>query len=478
MIGTTVGIDIRDEMVVAVAVRAGLRQQVVTGAATVPLTDEAGLAEALRAVCEQIGMSAGGCVAVMPFNRLSFRTVKMPFASVKKIGQTIAYELETMLPIPVDGLVADFVVSNRAPQPDVLAAVAGKEFLAEYLAQWQAAGVNPAVLEVRAVPLAGLLARENVAPDCGLLLDFVGTGGTMVLFAQGRIVLVRDLPGDGEMATEPARAEFCRSVLATIHSHRGGNGERLVPEVVFVTGPAAGAAGMAAALREGLGLPVTLVDLAARTSVRLTEAVAERWDGLSMDGALALALRGRRGAAGGFNFRKDAFAVDRPLHRFKREIIWGAAFAMAFVALVGANLGIEYYHLQRRSRDLDGRIKTIFSEALPQVTRIVDPVQQLRVRVNEMKRAAAGRANTWAEMSVLDFLQEISGRIPVTYTVRLSRMAVDPEGAIIKGETDNFNNVDGIKKGLAASPLFREVTISSANLDRTGSKVQFELRIQ
>ncbi len=478
MIGTTVGIDIRDDMVVAVAVRAGLRGQVVSGVATAPLADEAGLAEALFAVLDQLGVVAGGCLSVMPFNRLSFRTVKMPFASVKKIAQTIGYELETMLPVAVDGLVADFVVSNRSPQPDVLAAVAGKEFLAEYLAHWQAAGVNPAVLEVRAVPLAGLLARENVAPACGLLLDLVGGGGTMVLFAQGRIVLVRDLPVDGDMETEPARAEFCRSVLATIHSHRGGNGERLAPEGVFVTGPGAAAAGMAGALREGLGLPVTQVDLAARASLRLAEAVADRWDALAMDGALALALRGRRGAAGGFNFRKDAFAVDRPLHRYRREIAWGAAFAMALIALVGANLGIEYFYLQRRGRDLDARIKTVFREALPEVTRIVDPVQQMRARVNEIKRAAAGRANAWAEMTVLDFLQEISGRIPATYTVRLSRLAVDPEGANVKGETDNFNNVDGIKKSLAASPLFREVTISSANLDRTGSKVQFELRIQ
>ncbi|MDH3394481.1 MAG: PilN domain-containing protein, partial [Desulfobulbaceae bacterium] len=84
----------------------------------------------------------------------------------------------------------------------------------------------------------------------------------------------------------------------------------------------------------------------------------------------------------------------------------------------------------------------------------------------------------WAGISVLDFLKEVSVRIPSAYSVKLTRLAVDQEGARVKGETDNFNNVDGIKKNLEASPLFTAVAISSANLDRTGNKVQFELRIQ
>jgi tRNA threonylcarbamoyladenosine modification (KEOPS) complex Pcc1 subunit len=57
-------------------------------------------------------------------------------------------------------------------------------------------------------------------------------------------------------------------------------------------------------------------------------------------------------------------------------------------------------------------------------------------------------------------------------------MVVDPEAVKIKGETDTFNTVDIIKKALEPSEYFSSVTISSANLDRSGERVQFEIKLQ
>jgi hypothetical protein len=48
----------------------------------------------------------------------------------------------------------------------------------------------------------------------------------------------------------------------------------------------------------------------------------------------------------------------------------------------------------------------------------------------------------------------------------------------IKGETDTFNTVDIIKKGLEDSEYFSSVNISSANLDRSEKLVKFELKLQ
>jgi hypothetical protein len=62
--------------------------------------------------------------------------------------------------------------------------------------------------------------------------------------------------------------------------------------------------------------------------------------------------------------------------------------------------------------------------------------------------------------------------------VRVIRLVVDPEGVQIKGETDTFNTVDIIKKGLEPSEYFSAVTITSANLDRSGKRVKFEIKLQ
>lgn len=482
MIGTRVGIDIRDDMVVAVEVKGNLRQQVISGVAAVPLASATDLAAAIRNVSELVGATGGDCVSVIPAGRLSFRNLRMPFQSEKKIGQTIGYELETMLPSAVEGRVVDFVVATPGAQPDVLAAMAPREFLGEYLEQWQAADVEPAVLEVRDVPLARWLAQRSLAPDCGLLLDLRRSGGEMVLFRDGRVVLVREIFVAGEMDSDESGEEtcgrFCRAVMNTVRAFNSEGDGPALPEAVFVTGPIAGTAGMMELLEAGTGLRVEQVDLAIGAPIALDATVAEQWDGLLMDGALALALRSRRGDGTGFNFRKEEFVVNRPLYRFKKEVVLVTAFAAMFASLLAVNSGIEYFYLQRQYQDLDHQITALFRETLPQVTRIVDPVQQLRVKIREIKRTPTGRNNAWADISVLDFLKEISDRVPASFAVRLTRLALDQEGARIKGETDNFNNVDMIKKDLEASSLFKDVTISSANLDRAGSKVLFELRIQ
>jgi hypothetical protein len=57
-------------------------------------------------------------------------------------------------------------------------------------------------------------------------------------------------------------------------------------------------------------------------------------------------------------------------------------------------------------------------------------------------------------------------------------MVVDPDTVRISGDTDTFNAVDNIKNGLEPSAHFSGVTITSANLDRAGKRVRFEMKLQ
>jgi hypothetical protein len=127
---------------------------------------------------------------------------------------------------------------------------------------------------------------------------------------------------------------------------------------------------------------------------------------------------------------------------------------------------------------LDQQITRIFNETFPDVKRIVDPVQQMKVKIDEIKKTAASLPGTGASGKVLDLLNDISLRLPESADVKVSRMVVDQDSLLIKGETDTFNTVDTIKKGLEPSPYFAAVTISSANLDRSGNRVNFELKLQ
>jgi hypothetical protein len=61
--------------------------------------------------------------------------------------------------------------------------------------------------------------------------------------------------------------------------------------------------------------------------------------------------------------------------------------------------------------------------------------------------------------------------------VDLTRLVIQPENVLISGTTDTFNSVDDIKSRLEQIQYFEKVTISSANIDRSGNEVRFMLKV-
>ena len=80
--------------------------------------------------------------------------------------------------------------------------------------------------------------------------------------------------------------------------------------------------------------------------------------------------------------------------------------------------------------------------------------------------------------SILELLKELSQKIPQSVDVRITRMVVDSERVRLSGGTDTFNTVDKIKNELESSPHFSTAKITSAKLNRTGEKVDFEITLE
>ncbi|MCF8082836.1 MAG: PilN domain-containing protein, partial [Deltaproteobacteria bacterium] len=162
----------------------------------------------------------------------------------------------------------------------------------------------------------------------------------------------------------------------------------------------------------------------------------------------------------------------------KKAIRKGVIFLVLILALLGGHLITDYYMLKREYNRLDTEMIRLFKKTLPQVTRIVDPVQQLKVEIQQLEEESASTAMTGSDRRVLDLLADLSRRIPKTVDVHVSRMVMDPKSVRIGGETDTFNSVDSLKNALTPSAFFSEVTISSANLDRKNNRVKFEMKLK
>jgi general secretion pathway protein L len=87
-------------------------------------------------------------------------------------------------------------------------------------------------------------------------------------------------------------------------------------------------------------------------------------------------------------------------------------------------------------------------------------------------------AETGPHVRSIDILNNISEKIPADITVNLNRLVIQPDNVLISGTTDAYDSVDTIKSRLEQIQEFEKVSISSANIDRSGQEVQFMLKVE
>jgi len=497
MPGKILGIDINGDSVAAVRVQGGIRGYRITDWSRVTIDEAAGVSEAFRELGEQMDLTADTCMSALGGERASYRNIKMPFKDTKKIRQTIAFSIETMVPFPIQDLLVDFTIVDQGDQAEILAASVKRAYVGQHLTLLKEYGLDPDILDIRGVPTALWLLRQPAVPDNGLLLEMGSKQAMMVLYLDRRIALIRGLSFDDALkpqARVTASADgqvygqtdqrleawfkaFCMHISNTLHGFEAQRGKTVKPERVFITGSGADHPGTEQYLEQFLDIPVESINVAKDARVHMEEDVAQLWEPALMNGALALALRDtKRGM--GFNFRTEEFEIRKKTFWLGKEIRKIAAFGIVILALLIAYFGVDYYLLTRQYRMLDKEIRAVYTQVFPEERRIVDPVQQMKAKIAELEKSTFSLPGVSGDERAIDLLRDISLRIPRSLDVTVNSMVVDPEAVKIKGITDTFNTVDIVKRRLEASAYYSGVTISSANLDRSGKRVQFEIKMQ
>jgi type II secretory pathway component PulL len=206
----------------------------------------------------------------------------------------------------------------------------------------------------------------------------------------------------------------------------------------------------------------------------MEEDAAGDWNPLLMNSALALALRDTR-AKDSFNLRVGEFTKKRRYDQFRQEAKKIAIYVAIVLLVIVANISADYYVTHKRHSLLQGEISSVFKKTFPDVRRIVDPVQQMKVKIREAKESMLMPTEYLPQKAVVDVLRDVTVHIPKTAKVDVSSLIIDDERVRLKGHTDTFNTVDAIKNALQESGFLKDVAIASAQLDRTGDSVRFEL---
>jgi len=104
-------------------------------------------------------------------------------------------------------------------------------------------------------------------------------------------------------------------------------------------------------------------------------------------------------------------------------------------------------------------------------------VQQMKASVEQEREKNMFTGEIEEEILNIDIINEISSRIPKEQDVEITNFVRGDDSLVISGNTDSFNNVDDIKGRLEHAEILKNITISSANLEKSSNRIQFKLKI-
>lgn len=476
------GIDIRKLSVSAVLVKTSLRENRIDGYAYIPIHEseenENGIKTALEALTREIDIGGCDCVVSISADHFSYRSLKVPFKDSKKIRMVLPFELEPTVPYPVDNLALDFIrleTTAQSDNTDVIAVAVQKSQLRPYIETLSEIKIDPEIITVSGLPAVLFLANQADRGEDQIFLDIDKNNGTLFITVGGEIRMIRSFP-------IPAEAQIrARSLCAVIRHTLAACDELSLsafqPLDIMVTGGGLDGLNIESDISKVLDLPVKWLNLVDRLNLPIDSESSTPWNSAVMDNALALALTEIEGIVG-LNFHKGQFAAKKFLLKYKSHLTKTGILAAAVLALLFFNVITKSYTLNQKVKRIDNQLTDIFKATFPEVKRIQDPFKQMQVNVQEAKKSALFQTETGSQIRCIDILNSISKSIPKSIVVDITRMVISPDDVLISGNTDTFNSVDDIKSRLEQIDYFKKVTISTANIDRSGKEVRFQLKVE
>ncbi len=501
------GLDIGRDSIKAVQVMAGLRGYEVTRIDLVNIDKEGGTEEALKKLFESGIFTDSICITALPAKDFFFRNIRLPFKDKRKISQTIAYELEPLIPCPADDVLIDYVITDQTDQTDIFSAAVAKSAAGDLIKYLKKCNVEASIMDIDAVPVVSRLLTSYTDTGCGLLLDIGDRDTTGVIFDKSGILHIRRFPFGGEKITKAIakalKIEFSKAEKKKRTGDTGEAGEEISamcgrffsevkntlqslslkghlkedPAKFFLTGGGALYPPLQKKMETFFSLPIEMVDISAADNIVMEKEAGKDWNPMLMNQALALAIRETKKNAG-FNFARGEFGPKRKYEKFRKDFRWAAAIVSIILCAFGIDLYIDYHYDRAHLNKLKHEITDVFKKTCPEVTRIVDPIQQLKVRIAEARNSSSGLNGAGSGIRTLDIIKDISRLVPESTDFLITSFTFDGAAVKIKGETDNFNSVDNIKNSLGKSNYFKNVTISSATLIKKGTRVGVDLRIE
>lgn len=151
--------------------------------------DQDKVADYLRQLADDAGVTSKNVIAALPSSSSFTAIIKTPKLSEKELGESIGYQADKYIPIPINQAKLDWVVVGEdvdSEELDVLVVAAPNIIANKYLNIIQKAGFELLVLETNALALARSLTVPTNIKSSVMIVD-IGTVATDIAIFTGQV---------------------------------------------------------------------------------------------------------------------------------------------------------------------------------------------------------------------------------------------------------------------------------------------------
>ena len=486
------------------------------------LKPEESLSVTLQGMFDDFGLKWDQVICGYPGNKVSSRVIDLPFGSLKKIDQSIEYELEGFIPFDLANVVIDYHILNSSKETSkILALYTLKEDFVKWLTFLQNSRIDPKIITVEEVEYLNLVSLGMVPPEGPYAILDIGHTKTNLTLCHGKkLAFLRSISIAGKHLTEAIHnklnvpmeesermkiemgsitpegeeivddlsrrvgeaikqtmEELILNVRQALFSYQDKEGEPV--EGLYLCGGTSRLPGLDRYLSIRLKQNVTHIDCTAFHFSKLSKVTSHR---AMMAQGLALALRGVAAAGmpainlrgGEFAFKGDVQKLEGTLKHV--GIAVGLVLLMAFT-----HFGVKYYVLSKQIGALNKQVTTMAQQVLTGVSpkQLSTPGASLKVLQSEEAKMQ-DRITKLSEVRgvpALDIIKDISMKVPDRKEIQLDVEDLNIKGdrMNLSGRVDSFIAVDKIKAALEASKYLKKVTPSNVGKGIKEGEVKFDM---
>jgi len=477
----------------------------------------------LRVIFSEQQMRADRVFTNLPGRTVSSRMIQLPFSDRKKIEQTLPFEIEGLIPLPLESILLDYQMIESGPEGSwILAFFTEKQVLQAHLSLLQEAGVDPNAVLPIPVALANLWKELVPRGDEPFALIDLGHQETSLTVLNNRtltfgrswamgsrkltdaLAQALDVPPAVARETKEQQA----SLLASAEQPHDLTGQKiestlkaaLGPIVVgirqtllsvsdtagvrlptaYLCGNASHLKGLPRFLSDALQLDVQPLALYGPVGSLLDQ---KGYDPAAAATSLGLAFHGIRDMrASKINLRIGEFTYVSERAELKRHLISGGIMAGILLVMLLVLFGLRYSDRSHRYQALNDSLESMAVETFPELKSI--PPGNRRIMAMTSRLEQERRENdlfvplSQDSLSVLDILREITEAVPDDVQIDVKKLSMQGEKVSFEAETSSYNAAEQIKQNLLSSGLFANADIPVAKDSLDQSKVKFEMNLQ